>query len=121
MTQLAYEEAVGHYERALQVLEHLMLHEERRCELLLGLGDALWRMGESLRARENFIHAARIAQQSGAADTLARAALALGEVRAETGIIDDVLIGIVSCARDSWRGWQWRSIFLPLRQNIATH
>ena len=92
MKLLAYEEAVGHYEQGLQVLELLRPHDSQRCELLLGLGDALWHSGDSLRAREQFIQAAQVAQQVGAAEVLARAVIGLGNVRAETGVIDDVLV-----------------------------
>ncbi len=98
MRLLAYEEAVGHYERALQVLEQQLPNDEQRCELLLVQGDALWRAGESPRARESFVQAARVAQAVGAADLLARAALGLGNVRAETGMVDEVLVGLLDAA-----------------------
>ncbi len=98
MKLLAYEEAVGHYERALQVLQLQPPNERRRCELLLLLGDALWRAGESVRARDSFIQAAQVAQTLPAADALARAALGLGNVRAETGVVDDVLVGLLEAA-----------------------
>ncbi|MEW6297255.1 MAG: hypothetical protein AB1671_05865, partial [Thermodesulfobacteriota bacterium] len=98
MKLLAYEEAVSHYERALHVVERQMSDERRRCELLLGLGDALWRAGESARARDTFIQAAQVAQTLHAADMLARAALGLGNVRAETGVVDEVLVGLLDAA-----------------------
>lgn len=99
MRLLAYEEAVSHYERALQVLALQQPSDERRYALLLSLGDALWQAGESERARQNFVQAAQIAQALGAADLLARAALGLGNVRAETGVVDDVLVGLLDAAR----------------------
>jgi predicted ATPase len=98
MKLLAYEEAVSHYERALQVLERQKPNEEHRCELLLVLGDALWRAGESSRARDTFVQAAQVARALGAANLLARAALGLGNVRAETGVVDDVLAGLLDAA-----------------------
>jgi predicted ATPase len=98
MELLAYEEAVSYYERALQVLQLQPPNERRRCELLLRLGDALWRAGESARARDSFIQAAQIAQMLNAADVLARAALGLGNVRAETGVVDDVLVELLDAA-----------------------
>jgi tetratricopeptide (TPR) repeat protein len=98
MRLLAYEEAVSHYERALQVLAVQKSDEKRHCELLLSLGDALWRAGESLQARDTFVQAAQVAQFLNAADLLARAALGLGNVRAETGVIDEVLVGLLDAA-----------------------
>lgn len=98
MKLLAYEEAVSHYERALRVLAVQRPNETQRCELLLALGDALWRAGESLQARDRFGQAAQVAQSLGAADLLARAALGLGKVRAETGVVDEVLVGLLEAA-----------------------
>ena len=95
MRLLAYEEAVAHYERSLQVMELRRPGDAERCALLLALGDALWQAGESQRARETFVHAAQIARALGAAGLLAQAALGLGNVRAETGVIDQVLVGLL--------------------------
>jgi predicted ATPase len=104
MKLLAYEEAVNHYERALQVLEQQKPNEKRRCELLLSLGDALWRAGESPQALDTFVQAAQVAQALGAADLLARAALGLGNVRAETGVVDDALVGLLDAALTALSG-----------------
>ncbi len=94
---LAYEEAAGHYQRALELSAHRRPDPRGRCELLLVLGDALWRAGESGPARDSFLRAAEIARALGAADLLAGAALALG-VRAETGVVDDALVGLLESA-----------------------
>ena len=76
---LAYEEAVSHYERALEVLDLTLPEEDgRRCELLLALADALWSTGEATTARETFLRAAGIARRLGAPERLARAALGAG-------------------------------------------
>ena len=49
---LAYEEAGAHYERALGLLGAAQeASRERRCELLLRLGDAHWRAGDTRAAR----------------------------------------------------------------------
>jgi class 3 adenylate cyclase len=73
---LAYEEAVGHYERALQTLElNSKPDEAERCELLLALGDALNMMGEVPKARESFAQAASIARKLRDSKRLGRAAL----------------------------------------------
>src|SRR5207244_1311371 len=73
---LAYEEAVGHYERALELMEDAS--DEPRCELLLALGDAHTKAGSSEKARESFLSAANLAKKMGAAEQLAQAALGIG-------------------------------------------
>jgi predicted ATPase len=55
---LAYEEAIGHYERALQVLELQGADEGQRCELLLALGDAQRWTNDIAAARVTFQRAA---------------------------------------------------------------
>jgi hypothetical protein len=74
--QLAYEEAGVHYQRALGLLggsEKTI--RERRCELLLALGDARWRAGDTRAARTSFEEAADLARRLGDGEMLARAAL----------------------------------------------
>jgi hypothetical protein len=73
---LAYEEASGHYSRALGLLgagEDASL--ERRCDLLLRLADARWRAGDTRAARTSFEEAADLARRLGDGERLARAAL----------------------------------------------
>ncbi len=56
---LAYEEAVGHHEVALQALELKEKPDEaRRCELLLALGEAQYKAGDLPKAKETFQRAA---------------------------------------------------------------
>ena len=85
---LAYEEAAGHYRRALEALD---CHEERdealRCDVLLALGRVQWRAGDAA-ARETYFEAADGARRRGAADQLARAALGLGERYWEAKAVD---------------------------------
>lgn len=97
---LAYEEAVGHYERALQALELAVpIDDERRASLLLALGDAQARAGERDRARATFLRAAEASRGLGRPDLLARAALGFGG-RLEFGLPrDDVLVALVDEAR----------------------
>jgi len=97
---LAYEEAVGHYERALQALELAVpIDDERRAALLLALGDAQARAGERDRARATFLRAAEAARALGRPDVLARAALGFGG-RLEFGLPrDDVLVELLDEAR----------------------
>ena len=93
---LAYEEAVGHYERALQALElKEPADEAQRCELLLALGDALWRAGENPRARQTFEWAADIATKLKAPEELSRAALGYGAGGAVVGTVDKSLVGLL--------------------------
>ncbi|MBI3304302.1 MAG: AAA family ATPase, partial [Deltaproteobacteria bacterium] len=60
---LAYEEAVAHYQRALQALELKAPDARQRCELLLDLGDARAKAGDTSQARATFQQAAAVARQ----------------------------------------------------------
>jgi hypothetical protein len=72
----AYEEAGLHYERALGLMVAAEVSSrERRCELLLRLGDARWRAGDTRAARASFDEAAELARRLGDGEMLARAAL----------------------------------------------
>jgi tetratricopeptide (TPR) repeat protein len=72
--QLAYEEAVSHYERALQALELAEQPNDRlRSELLLKHGEAGWSAGFQTMA--SLEQAAEVAERLGDAEILARAAL----------------------------------------------
>jgi len=96
---LAYEEAVGHYERALQALELQQTADPaRQCALLLSLGDAQMKAGETTRAKEAFRRAADVAKQLGAADDMARAALGFGGLWMTTGFVDTTLIALLEDA-----------------------
>jgi len=100
MAATAYEEAAGHYERAIQALAMTGLPEEaQRCRLSLALGEAHRRAGELLSAREAFLRAADIARSLKAADSLAQAALGFGgrvlapleEDPAQVALLEDAL------------------------------
>jgi DNA polymerase III delta prime subunit len=72
----AYEEAGLHYERALGLVGAAEeASRERRCDLLLRLGDARWRAGDTRAARVSFEEAAELARRLGDGEMLARAAL----------------------------------------------
>jgi DNA-binding SARP family transcriptional activator len=76
---LAYEEAARLYRLALQVLPlDEPAHEPVRCELLLELGEAEFRAGDSSRAKESLLQAAEIARRRQLDSSLARAALGYG-------------------------------------------
>jgi tetratricopeptide (TPR) repeat protein len=77
--QLAYEESVRLFTTALNAHElQPAAAAETRCDLLLALGDAQTRAGDTVAAQQSFIRAADIARQAGWADRLARAALGYG-------------------------------------------
>ena len=95
---MAHEEAVAQYERALQVLEMRQPRADaERCELLLRLSESLWRAGEYERAKTVALDAAEIARRRGAAEPLARAALAYGgRLIAFAAVIrDETLVGLL--------------------------
>ncbi len=74
--RLAYEDAAGHYERALAALDRGARPQPRvRCELLLGLGDARRRSGDVTGARAALEPAFELAGELGEATWMARAAL----------------------------------------------
>ena len=72
--QLAHEEAVRLYEMALG----FVTDEEARCDLLLALGDAQARAGDTPGSKGSFREAAEIADRLGLGARLARAALGYG-------------------------------------------
>lgn len=75
----AYEEAAGHFQHALEALDLTAGDDERmRCELLLELGRAQRRAGETSQALVTFERAAAIARRLGSATALAEAALGCG-------------------------------------------
>ncbi len=96
---LAYEDAVLHYQRALQVIElKEEPDEEKRIELLLALGAAQARAGEAGRARETFFEAADLARRIGAAELRAQAALGFGgnlEASEVSGHVDETSVRLL--------------------------
>jgi tetratricopeptide (TPR) repeat protein len=96
---VAWEEAAGHYERALQTLELLPVRDERRqTELLLALGEALSGAGDRAGYRHAFARAADVARRNG--DSSAFANAALGFAPAWGGIDDRKVIGLLEEALD---------------------
>jgi eukaryotic-like serine/threonine-protein kinase len=95
---LSYEEAATYYERALEVLElQRNLDKRRRCEFLLGVGDAHKRAGDSAKARAAFEKAADVARRIGAPELLALAAVGLSVVViGALGVIDQLQINLLT-------------------------
>jgi DNA-binding SARP family transcriptional activator/class 3 adenylate cyclase len=76
IARLGYEDAAAHYQRGLQALTLTgQPQDERRCELLLALGEASWGAGELDNARQSYEQAAALADKLGDATALARATL----------------------------------------------
>ena len=76
MTLAAYEEAVRFYQMALQALTRQAPEDEaQHCTLLLALGEAQRKAGQSPQALDTLQEAADIARRLGSPENLARAAL----------------------------------------------
>ncbi|HEY2637938.1 MAG TPA: hypothetical protein VGI54_11145, partial [Solirubrobacteraceae bacterium] len=73
---LAYEDAAAHYGNALAALG--AADQRRRCDLLLALGDARARAGDTAACRSAYREAAALADSLGLPDKLARAAIGYG-------------------------------------------
>jgi DNA-binding CsgD family transcriptional regulator/tetratricopeptide (TPR) repeat protein len=71
---LAYEEASQYYRLALAALD-VKGSAQARCKLLIALGEALTKAGETLQALETFEQAAAAAKALGDTEALARAAM----------------------------------------------
>ena len=85
LARLGYEDAVGHYERALAGLDRLdPPNPTRRVRVLIGLADARNRAGDAVMARAECDRAAHLARRIGDTDGLARAALARYALGART-------------------------------------
>jgi tetratricopeptide (TPR) repeat protein len=97
---LAHEEAAEHYSRALEVLERFEPDAlERRCDLLLLVGEARVRSGERSLARSALGEATALSEQLGDGERLARAAIGLSrEYVQEPGVVDRELISTLERA-----------------------
>jgi len=101
---LAFEEATGHLQRALDALdlapEVAAADPPRRCELELALAEAHMAVGEVPAARAGFERAAALARRHGSPERLAHAALGLG---AEDIVftVDELQIRLLEEARTS--------------------
>lgn len=86
---LAYEEAVAHYQRAVDASVRAgATGSAAHCDLLLAFGRVQWQAGEDA-ARETFLAAARCDRSEIAPQQLALAALGLGQRYWEANVVDD--------------------------------
>jgi DNA-binding SARP family transcriptional activator/tetratricopeptide (TPR) repeat protein len=96
LAALAYEEAVGHFDRALEALQLSKSPDEAtRCELMLGLGESYSKASEFEHSRTAFQAAAELARTAGLGEHLALAALGLARGWIEQGTADPAIIGLL--------------------------
>ena len=99
-TMLAHEEAAEHYARAIDVQGRFEPEAvERRCELLLRLGEARVRGGERALGSSAFREAAALAERLGDGASLARAAIGASRRYVQPpGVVDTELIAMIERA-----------------------
>jgi tetratricopeptide (TPR) repeat protein len=94
-SRLAYEEAVGHYQRAIEAFTLRGVQDARQyCDLLLDLGEALLQSGDETAGFQQFASAAESARAQRLGEHLARAAL-LRATNAMTGGGDAALVALL--------------------------
>src|SRR5829696_5164534 len=95
MEQLAYEDAVDVYGRALEVLELMDEPDEAlRCKLLLALGGAEAKSARVADARDAFERAAESARRLDDADSLVGAAIGIA-LMSDAGRLDEQLLALL--------------------------
>ena len=100
---LAHQEAAEHYARALDVLDRFDPDAlERRCELLLLLGEAWCGAASGRTAWPTFRRGRRLAERLGDSAALARAAIgASRRYVQQPGVVDDELIALLERALET--------------------
>jgi len=93
----AYERAAECYADALDILNRARDDPVRRCEALIRLGDAQRRAGKP-RHRQTLLEAARLAQELGDTDRLARAALVNSRLWSVLGEVDRERVAVLEAA-----------------------
>ncbi len=100
MEQLAYEDAVDVYGRALEVLELMDDPDEAlRCSLLLALGGAEMKSARVADARDAFERAAESARRLDDTDSLVGAAIGIA-MMSDAGRLDEKLLALLDEALD---------------------
>jgi hypothetical protein len=92
--RLAYEEAVGHLDRALHIQANSGVEPGPRMRLLLAKGEALSHAAEVARARATLFEAVTLARELGASDVIVQAAKLVAALP-ESGNVDREQIGLL--------------------------
>ncbi len=96
LDELAYEEAARLYGMALRALGEDTAEQDRRCGLLLRLGETQAKSGEVAAARTTFGRAAEVARRQDSPRELARAALGYGTVgQMSGGVVDAGVVALL--------------------------
>ncbi len=98
MAQTAYDEATVHFRRALETLVSAGNSDPvQRCDLLLALGAARTRSGDTGAGRSTYLEAATLARQLGLGDRLANAAIGYAGVTGYyfSGRRDETLVALL--------------------------
>ncbi|HEX2052576.1 MAG TPA: protein kinase [Actinomycetota bacterium] len=96
MKLLAFEEAVSHFDRALQVLDLAEGgREQERVELLLAMGHAQVSSAEIAAAHRTFRSAFRLAREANLPELQAKAALGIGDVLTGVGSVSQELVEVL--------------------------
>src|SRR5690606_12404502 len=101
---LGWDEAAGHFERALQLLALRPPDDPRRLVRLPAHGDAVRRAGGAARACDIFADAARVARGIRDPVGLAVAALRYLDARGPVGAVDPTAVALLEEARDTLGG-----------------
>lgn len=100
-SQLAYDEAAGHFDRSVRGLALQGGDSDRHCRALLALGRCQWNAGRYRTGRTTFLHAAEMADRLGLIEQLGQAAIGgSGQVGFEVGITNDEVIRLLEHACD---------------------
>jgi class 3 adenylate cyclase len=105
LAQLAHDEAAAYYHQALELVEadvSVEPDDARRLGLLLSLGEAQRRAGDPAY-RQTLLDAARLAEEQGDAESLARAALAnsRGVLMSAHGLVDRERVATLEAALEA--------------------
>jgi tetratricopeptide (TPR) repeat protein len=100
LASLAFEDAAALLQRGLRLADRALepLSPSRRVALLLALGDAHMRAGDTDAAHEAFAQAANVARANGMSHELAHAALGYGGVVVRPGETDETLLALLEQA-----------------------
>jgi predicted ATPase len=99
--RLAYEEAVGYYERGLDLLElQDSVDEASRCDLLIDLGEAQLRATDATASRATLQRAAELARGLHEPERLARAAVATAQTANPLvrGVVEEQVVSLLEVA-----------------------